>query len=129
MRTFSTLEATARPRSRQVAVDRMSVPWCAASADDFARKHLRLEGGGGRYWIWQANNADGDHVRFSTDGRWHSSDEPVDGASIVNGRTATSFVGSTRERAALRGRECTQPAHVISRRVTRFVPAAASASV
>ena len=25
--------------------------------------------------------------------------------------------------------ECTQPAHVISRRVTRFVPAAASASV
>jgi hypothetical protein len=69
----------------RVPIEAMSVPWCASSADDFGTKHLRLDAAGGRYWIWQANNADGDHVRFSIDARWHDCGEPVDGVSIVNG--------------------------------------------
>lgn len=62
----------------------MWIPW--ASSSDFPRKHLRLDIlGGDRFWIWQALNADGDHVRFSTDSAWHDRAEPVDGISAVGG--------------------------------------------
>lgn len=71
-----------RPGGRMEAD--MWIPW--ASAADFPRKHLRLEvDGRPRYWIWQVLNADGDRVRFSTDGAYHDRGEPVDGIPAVDG--------------------------------------------
>ena len=67
------------------------IPW--AGSGDFATKHLEVQFNGvTRFWIWQALNADGDHVRFSVDGRWHDRGEPVDGISAVDGdRTLVVF--------------------------------------
>ena len=67
------------------------IPW--AGSGDFVAKHLEVQFNGvTRFWIWQALNADGDHVRFSIDGRWHDRGEPVDGISAVDGdRTLVVF--------------------------------------
>ena len=68
------------------------VPW--AGKGDFGSKHLAAEGrrNDPGFWLWQANNADGDHVRFSTDGRWYDRGERVDGISAVDGnRTLVVF--------------------------------------
>jgi hypothetical protein len=67
------------------------IPW--AGSGDFASKHLQVRyDGATRFWIWQALNADGDHVRFSVDGRWRDRGEPVDGISAPDGdRTLVVF--------------------------------------
>ena len=63
----------------------MNVPW-SATRNGFAAKHLRVRvAGSPRYWIWQAQNRDGDHVRFSTDGAWRDCGRPVDGISEPDG--------------------------------------------
>lgn len=57
----------------------MAIPWAPKQAD-FAGHHLEIVVGGvTRYWIWQATNADGDFIRFSTDGAWHDQGEHVHG--------------------------------------------------
>ena len=63
----------------------MNVPW-ATTRRNFATRHLRVRiGGQPRYWIWQANMRDGDHVRFSIDGAWHELGERIDGISEPDG--------------------------------------------
>jgi hypothetical protein len=69
------------PGSR-IAVD-MAIPW-APSLSDFSLHHLEIVVGGvTRYWIWQAANADGDFIRFSTDGAWHDQGEHAHGYAGV----------------------------------------------
>lgn len=66
------------PPGSSIMVD-MAVPWAPAQGD-FAGHHLEIAVGGvTRYWIWQASNADGDFIRFSTDGAWHDQGEHVHG--------------------------------------------------
>ena len=55
------------------------IPW-APRAEDFMVHHLEIQQfGRTRYWMWQAANADGDFIRFSTDGLWHDQGEKVHG--------------------------------------------------
>jgi hypothetical protein len=69
------------PKSR-IAAD-MAIPW-APALGDFAGHHLEIVVGGvTRYWIWQATNADGDFIRFSTDGAWHDQGEHAHGYAGV----------------------------------------------
>lgn len=78
------------PPGGRLAMDNW-IPW--AGSGDFASKHLQVRyDGATRFWIWQALNADGDHVRFSVDGRWYDRGEPVDGISAPDGnRTLIVF--------------------------------------
>ncbi len=69
----------------------MFVPW-AINAQEFLGNHhvpgKRLElqlDGQTRFWIWQANKADGDYVRFSEDGVWRDPGRRVYGVPTVNG--------------------------------------------
>ena len=74
------------PPGSSIAID-MAIPWAPAQTD-FAGHHLEIVVGGvTRYWIWQAANADGDFIRFSTDGAWHDRGERVHGYAGV----ATNF--------------------------------------
>ena len=55
------------------------IPW-APTANDFSLQHLQIvEAGITKYWIWQANNADGDFIRYSMDGQWHDQGDKVYG--------------------------------------------------
>lgn len=66
------------PSGSRIAVD-MPIPWAPVQSD-FAGHHLELVvGGATKYWIWQATNADGDFIRYSTDGVWHDQGEHVHG--------------------------------------------------
>ena len=63
----------------------MPVPWCADGVD-FGKRHLQVRlGSAPRFWIWQAEHADGDHVRFGVDGQWRGYGEPIDGCSGTRG--------------------------------------------
>ena len=65
------------PPGGSIWVD-MAVPW--ATQGDFGTKHLEIKVNGvTRFWIWQANNNDGDFIRFSTDGQWHDMGDHVHG--------------------------------------------------
>ncbi|HET6978327.1 MAG TPA: hypothetical protein VFI24_18495 [Pyrinomonadaceae bacterium] len=65
------------PPGGRIAVD-MAVPW--ATQGNFGTKHLEIKvNGATRFWIWQANNNDGDFIRFSTDGQWHDLGDHVHG--------------------------------------------------
>lgn len=89
-RSLSTVQVLnrERPESRgantviasgsSIAAD-MWIPW-APRAEDFLGHHLEIQQSGRpRYWIWQAANADGDFIRFSTDGLWHDQGEKIHG--------------------------------------------------
>lgn len=66
------------PPGSSIAVD-MTIPWAAAQTD-FPTNHLEIVAGGvTRFWIWQATHADGDFIRFSTDGAWHDPGEHAHG--------------------------------------------------
>src|SRR5688572_14396094 len=70
------------PPKSSVFID-MAIPWAPAQTD-FPGHHLEIVVGGvTRYWIWQAANADGDFIRFSTDGSWHNQGEHVHGYAGV----------------------------------------------
>src|SRR5688572_23591907 len=81
-----------------IAAD-MWIPWAPAAAD-FPIQHLEIsQGGVTRYWIWQAANADGDFIRFSTDGKWHDQGEKVHGypgvaTNIVEAIGGALFTGA-----------------------------------
>ena len=63
----------------------MWVPWAERSTD-FPGRHLQLRlDGQTRFWIWQAANADGDYVRFSTTGQWRDQGDKVEGFAGVDG--------------------------------------------
>lgn len=63
----------------------MWIPW-ATNANEFTNHHLRIDiDRTPRFWIWQAARADGDWVRFSTDGSWHDPGVRVPGISDVSG--------------------------------------------
>jgi hypothetical protein len=76
---------------RDLEVD-MWIPW-AAKQGDFGGHHLEVDyDGAARFCIWQANNADGDFVRFSTDSDWHDQGAHVNGVPEVDGdRTMVLF--------------------------------------
>jgi hypothetical protein len=66
------------PPGSSIAID-MAIPWAAVQTD-FPGHHLEIVVGGvTRYWIWQATNADGDFIRFSTDAAWHNQGEHAHG--------------------------------------------------
>lgn len=66
------------PPGSSIMVD-MAIPWAPVQSN-FPGHHLEIVVGGvTRYWIWQATNADGDFIRFSTDGAWHDQGEHVHG--------------------------------------------------
>lgn len=72
-------------RSDETITVDMWVPW-AGHQEDFPQHHLELQSDGRtRFWIWQAANADGDYVRFSTDGAWRDRGERVFGQPAVDG--------------------------------------------
>ncbi|HZY90900.1 MAG TPA: hypothetical protein VFE78_39115 [Gemmataceae bacterium] len=65
-----------------LAVD-MWVPW-APQVGDFPGHHLELQSNGRtRYWVWQAQRADGDYVRFCGDGAWHDPGARACGVAAV----------------------------------------------
>jgi len=59
------------PAGTHIALD-MKIPWAPFSGD-FQSKHIELQVNGvTRFWIWQATQADGDFIRFSTNGAWQN---------------------------------------------------------
>src|SRR5687768_18616973 len=79
-RSGSTIQVLNRANSSSRGANRLVAPGSSIEADiwipwapnpgDFAVQHLEIvQFGRTRYWIWQAANADGDFIRFSTDGR------------------------------------------------------------
>ena len=60
-----------------------SIP-LALNPQDFSTNHLQIQlSDRTRYWVWQALNADGNFIRFSTDGLWHDQGERVHGFPLV----------------------------------------------
>src|SRR5687768_12901442 len=91
------------PPKSSVFID-MAIPWAPAQTD-FPGHHLEIVVGGvTRYWIWQAANADGDFIRFSTDGSWHNQGEHVHGYAGVRseerrvGKECRSWCAAYREK-------------------------------
>ncbi len=75
----------------RLALD-MSVPW-ATNADQFRVQHLELRvDGQTAFWIWQAHQFDGDHLRFSRDGQWRAPGARVHGASVVDDKGERTIV-------------------------------------
>jgi hypothetical protein len=79
IQVFDMEDATAAGNGMQVAPGgylavNMNAPW-ADSQYDFLNRGKRLEvatmSGTLLFCVWQSNRADGDYVRFSTDGAWH----------------------------------------------------------
>ena len=61
------------------------IPW-APRSHDFPQHNLQVQlDGQTRFWIWQAAGADGNLVRFSTNGSWHVQAERAHGLSGVQG--------------------------------------------
>ena len=51
----------------------------------FGDHHMEIQVGDRvRWWLWQADRADGDHVRFSLDSSWDDPGMPVRGVHDVD---------------------------------------------
>ena len=78
------------PPGSHIVAD-MAIPWAPVQSD-FSAHHLKIRvGATNRYSIWQAANADGDFIRFSTDGQWHDRGERVHGFPAVSTNLAEEF--------------------------------------
>jgi hypothetical protein len=61
------------------------IPWCD-SGDAFGAHHMELALSGRTYAIWQHRDDDGDHVRYSTDGKFYSPGTAIPGNSATGQR-------------------------------------------
>lgn len=61
----------------------MLIPWCTSQAE-FAQHHILLDWqpygqSKVKFYVWQSSDADGDFVRYSTDGQYHGHNDGLTG--------------------------------------------------
>jgi hypothetical protein len=81
----------------------MTIPWCTSQTDFEQNHHIIIVPLASNviptnFYIWQ----DGDYVRFSTDGVFHSNGQLVPGNSAVGGNKNLTIEGTSIFEASLR---------------------------